>query len=399
MSLNGEQLAEISQLVESSQTVVIVLSGSALTDEVAAALAWAALLRGKGKDVQVIAPQLPQVVRLGNEARGLEGAEDISTELGRQNLVISFTYSPEQVDKVSYHIGEETNRFYLTIKPKKGMPPLSSESLEMGYAGAEADLIVYIGVGDVAQLEPLSGEYGEFFRDTPSIALDSGETSMGLVNIQTSSAAGLSEESAQLFVQLGWELDAQAATLLLRGIEETTNGLTSLAATPDTFETVALLLRAGARRERVVTMRPSEKAVAVENETVEHVGSDPTDLDEAWFAQNQQEASVDELLDEVDSMLGETNDEHVPAAPKTFADVLNRGATPLPEGQQQPQKQTQDPSQHQNQYQVQSQSHPQSHQRHHSSSDIVKTEHSTPVGRRYQARKRHGHKPQQQQQS
>lgn len=243
MSLNGEQLEEVSKLVETSSTIVILLSGSALADEVAAALAWASTLRLQGKEVQIVAASLPITT--------LEGAAEITTELGKQNLVVSFAYSPEKVDKVSYHIGEETNRFYLTIRPQKGVAPLSQESLEMSYAGAEADLLLYIGVTSLDELQPLASEYEGFFRDTPSISLSTGDAQVGQIKIQTSSAAGYAEESAQLFIQLGWQLDEQSATALLQGIEDVTSNLTSLSTTPDTFETVAHLLRAGARRKRV----------------------------------------------------------------------------------------------------------------------------------------------------
>lgn len=283
MSLTGEKLEKLSQLVESAQSVVIALPAAALIDEVAAALSWAGVLRAQGKDVQLIAAELPSA----NQAE-LPGATEITTQLGKQNLVLSFAYSPEQVDKVSYHIGESTNRFYLTVRPQKGQPPLSQESLEISYAGAEADLILYLGVSDLSQLEPLSSEYEEFFRDTPSVVLAAGESAFGTVKILTSSAAGLCEESAQLFVQLGWEINEAAASLLLRGIEDMTDNMTSLATTPDTFETVASLLRAGARRNRrhqaemtmpETTLTPtSTKSKSVAPTTIEDVmnrGSQP----------------------------------------------------------------------------------------------------------------------------
>ncbi len=300
MSLTGENLEQISQLVDTAQSILVLLPAKAKTDEVAAALAWAGTLRSKGKDVQLVAPELPEL------ETELPGFEDISTELGKQNLVVSFAYVAEQVDKVSYHIGEETNRFYLTIRPKKGFVPLSQESLEVAYAGAEADLLVYIGVGDLEDLQPLSGEYVEFFRDTPSVVVAAGETTFGTVKIETSSAAGLSEESAQLFVQLGWEFDGAVATLLLRGIEETTDGMTSLSTTPDTYETVAVLLRAGARRNRRRVSVPTQQNVS----TID-VQSDSTPPVVRTTAPAKSAVPP-----------------KVTPAPKTLADVLNRGAQP-----------------------------------------------------------------------
>lgn len=314
MSLTGENLEQISQLVDTAQSILVLLPAKATTDEVAAALAWAGTLRSKGKDVQLVAPELPEL-----EAE-LPGVEDISSELGKQNLVVSFAYVAEQVDKVSYHIGEETNRFYLTIRPKKGFAPLSQESLEIAYAGAEADLLVYIGVGDLEDLQPLSGEYSEFFRDTPSVVVAAGETTFGTVKIQTSSAAGLSEESAQLFVQLGWEFDGAVATLLLRGIEETTDGMTSLSTTPDTYETVAVLLRAGARRNRRRVSVPSEQNLPAKK----HQSGN----------QRAQTAQPSLVEAEPESETVPTAPAQSPAptitkaVPHTFADVLNRGAQP-----------------------------------------------------------------------
>lgn len=251
MSLNGEQLEEVSKLVESSSSIVILLTSTASIDEVAAATSWASALKLKGKEVRIIAPEISPTILTAQKQGILEGASEISTELGKQNLVVSFAYSPEQVDKVSYHIGEETNRFYLTIRPQKGVPPLSQDSLEMSYAGAEADLLLYVGIAELGELQPLASEYESFFRDTPSISLSTGESLVGQVKIQTNSAAGYSEESAQLFIQLGWQLDESSATALLFGIEDMTKNLASLSTTPDTFETVAHLLRAGARRKRV----------------------------------------------------------------------------------------------------------------------------------------------------
>ncbi|MBP7875369.1 hypothetical protein KA012_00040 [Candidatus Woesebacteria bacterium] len=299
MSLNGENLEQLSQLVDTAQTIVIALPSDALIDEVAAALAWANTLRNKGKEVQLIAATSPSEI-----CSDLDGAQDITTQLGKQNLVVSFAYVPEQVDKVSYHIGEQTNRFYLTIRPKKGVAPLSQDSLEITYAGAEADLIIYMGVSDLEQLQPLSGEYAEFFRDTPSVVLAPATPAFGTVKIETNSAAGLCEESAQLFVQLGWDIDEAVATLLLRGIEDTTSGLTSLATTPDTFETVAVLLRAGARRNR-------------RRDVVEQAEMPTTEVNQ--IEQVQQNDAIPTVNQDL------IPEEAVAVPPRTFADVLNRG--------------------------------------------------------------------------
>ena len=301
MSLTGAHLEQLSQLVESATSIVVALPSEAQLDEVSAALAWATLLEKRGKEVRLIAATPPSLVD-----SQLPGVEKITAQLGKQNLVVSFEYSPERVDKVSYHIGEETNRFYLTIRPKQGFDPLPKDSLELSYAGAQADLILYVGVADLDDLSPLSEEYDEFFHDTPSIVLSHNETAFGTVKCVSESAAGLCEESAQLFVQLGWELEEPVATLLLHGIEAATTGLTALSTTPDTFETVALLLRAGARRNRLTHLAAT---VSVQPE------------------------STDNRPGEQRSILPRQNNHQQPAQPqplraqppRTLDDVLNRG--------------------------------------------------------------------------
>ncbi|MFA6262496.1 MAG: hypothetical protein WC760_13595 [Bacteroidia bacterium] len=311
MSLTGAHLEQLSQLVEAATSIVIALPSEAQMDETSAALAWATLLEKRGKEVRLIAAAPPAL-----DGSQLPGVEKITDQLGKQNLVVSFEYSPEQVDKVSYHIGEETNRFYLTIRPKQGFDPLSKDSLDLSYAGAQADLNLYVGVADLDDLSPLSEEYGEFFHDTPSIVLSHNETDFGTVKCVAESAAGLCEETAQLFVQLGWELEEPVATLLLHGIESATNGLTALSTTPDTFETVALLLRAGARRSH----------------NGSHGGSGAREVSSQQSSQQQSQPTKEIIPQqpqppqESGEQVTKQQSQSLPTKPpRTINDVLNRG--------------------------------------------------------------------------
>lgn len=254
MNANSEQLQQISALFSSTvQQVLIVLPSSAKADECATAVGWAEILRAQGKECKIVSPVAPVISSLE-----IPGSEEISQELGGDNLVVSFPYEQEKVDKVSYHIGEQTGRFYLTIKPKLGSKPLDLAGVELGYAGASADALVFIGVTTLEQIEPYASEYADLFKNSPGLSLvRNGEAEVGSVRLSCEGAASLSEESAHLCMQLGWELPVKAATALLRGIEFSTDWLASPTTTASTFEAVAALLRAGARRLR----KPVETAV------------------------------------------------------------------------------------------------------------------------------------------
>lgn len=236
-------LQQIKNLVDTAQNSIIVFSPRASLDQKAVATSlYLALVRAQ-KTVRLITPQL-----ITTEQDVLAGLSDTQTELGHQNLCLSFDYNPEQVDKVSYHIGEQTGKFYLTIKPKIGVSPLDAQNVEFSYTGASADLIFAVGINNLESLEQLYFGYEDMYRDTAIISINTFETSFGTVKIDTGSASSVSEIVAQLIPQLGLSLDGDSATNLLLGIESATQNLTSLSATAETFETVASLLRSGARR-------------------------------------------------------------------------------------------------------------------------------------------------------
>lgn len=252
MNVSGEQLAQIASLFleKDINRVLIFIPPQAKLDTCAAGLAWKKVLELQQKEVSIVSALKPSF-----EEGGLSGTEVITQELGGDNLIIHFPYQPEQVDKITSHIGEQTNRFYLTIKPKNGVKPISLEEVEIGYAGASADALVLLDVNSSDQLEPYFTEFPDLFRNTPSLVVSQyGLPEIGVVKLETQGAASLSEESTHLFLQLGWEIESNAATALLRGIEECTQWLASPVATANTFEAVAALLRAGAKRQR----RPSK---------------------------------------------------------------------------------------------------------------------------------------------
>ncbi len=244
-----EQLPQIQALLENARTILIMYAANPSKDELASAFALQQALRQAGKDATLYSPRQPQLQEM------TQVAEITRIEVGNQNLVVSFDYSPEAVDKVSYHIGEETNKFYLTIKPQRGQEPLSTDSVEFSYTGAEADLIFLIGIYNLENLEQLYFGYEELFRNTPAVALTAMPATVGSINLSASTGV-ISELTAGLIKNLQLGVDPTAATFLLAGIEEATNGLQSPDVTADTFETVAFLMRSGAERQALPQEQP-----------------------------------------------------------------------------------------------------------------------------------------------
>jgi hypothetical protein len=235
--------AQLKSLIENAQTILIIYPPAASHDQKAVAASLFLSLMRFQKNVRLVTPQ---PLKSGEEQP--TGIENTQTDIGNQNLSISFNYTPEQVDKVSYHIGEGTGKFYLTIKPKAGYPPLDANNVEFSYTGASADLVILVGVNELESLDQLYFGYEDLYRDVTIISINNYATSFGTVKLDTGDASTTSEVMAKLIPTLGLPLDSDTATNLLHGIESGTQNLSALTVSADTFETVAQLLRAGARR-------------------------------------------------------------------------------------------------------------------------------------------------------
>ncbi|NCN83000.1 MAG: hypothetical protein GW947_03460 [Candidatus Pacebacteria bacterium] len=241
--IDAAKLTQLTDLIAQAKSIFVIFPATASPDNRAAAEALAASLSQAGKDIRLLSPRTPE------SSRYPESSEvAVTTELGNQNLVLSFSYEPEQVDNVNYHIGEETGRFYLTIKPQKGQKPLDPASVEFSYTGAEADLIFAVGVKELAELEQLYMSYEDVYSSVPIVSITNFEPQFATLAINAGSSPSLSQEVARLIADLGFTISQDAATQLLYGIEMVTQGLASRSVTAETFETVGQLLRQGARR-------------------------------------------------------------------------------------------------------------------------------------------------------
>lgn len=245
------------QLVESAQEIALIISAKPSLDEQAVYAALSQWLNQLGKHVRQVAPQVPvwneHLVPLG----------EVKTELGNQNLLVSFDYSEEQVDKISYHIGEETKKFYLTIKPKQGAEPLDPNTVTFARSGAEFDLVITVGVSDLNSLSSLYFGYEDLYKNTTLLSLAEYETSFGTTKLSATGASSLSEVVAKslLAEALTTSLSAEVANKLLYGIESKTNGFRTLSTTAETFAVVAeLMKRGGVRAWKPVTANSAKNS-------------------------------------------------------------------------------------------------------------------------------------------
>ncbi|NCN45585.1 MAG: hypothetical protein COU63_03560 [Candidatus Pacebacteria bacterium CG10_big_fil_rev_8_21_14_0_10_36_11] len=236
-----EQINSLKEYFQSAETIAVILGAKPSVDQIALASALFEGCKNLNKEVGFYAPR-----KIQDEY--FSSLNELQTELGKQNLVVSFDYDETAVDKVSYHIGEDTKKFYLTVKPKRGQKPLDAKSVEFSYAGAEFDLVFLIGVHDLDSLEQLYYGYESFYDNTYVVTLHNFKTEIGTAQLDLSGFSSLCEGSMALLENIGIELTESVATPLLMGLDAATQNLQSFTATADTFDNVAKLLRTGARR-------------------------------------------------------------------------------------------------------------------------------------------------------
>lgn len=249
-----DQLQELKTKLGTVQTVLLTMPVNPAQDVVASTLALYLSLKNSGKTVTVAASTLP-IVR---DSR-LVGVDKITTEVGGNNLVITLDVPEEQIDKVTSNT--EGGHLNLIINPAKGATPITSEQVKFTYSGAVADLVIVVGAADLKDIGALAEKENELFVKEKIANVSNQVGTFGAINITDPSSSN-AELVTALLKELALPLDIDIANNLMQGIEAATNGLSSPNMTADTFEALAVLYRAGARRQTPTIPVTEAKIVA-----------------------------------------------------------------------------------------------------------------------------------------
>lgn len=206
--------SDVTTSLASASAVAIYLPPDPAFPLVAAGLGVYLSLKSKGASVDIVCPT-PMTVA---ESR-LIGVDQVKTELPGRNLVISFNYVKDAIEKVSYNV--ENGKFNLLVQPKPGHQPLSAENVSFKLAGNLANLVILVGNAS----SPDTGQ------NPPTLSL--------IKNAGRSLAA----ETAALIQEANLPLDQDIATNLLLGLSDETNRFARASA--DDFASAAGLARLG----------------------------------------------------------------------------------------------------------------------------------------------------------
>lgn len=232
----------IKALFDQGGTFTIFLPTTPSYDAVASALSLKLSLESAGKRVTVISFD-PMTV----EFNRLVGVDTINNSVGGNNLVISFHDQSELVDTVSYDLDKGELRLVINTKPN-APAQIDHRRLKFIPGTPKADIVITIGVNHPSELkEPLPSS------KVVAITHSAPVTSFATHHLSHPESSSLSELITQLIDTLGFQLHEDVATNLYLGLSVATDNFQSGQVSQATFETAALLLRRGARRDRAIS--------------------------------------------------------------------------------------------------------------------------------------------------
>ncbi len=244
----------IKKALEVTKNTLILLPQNPSLDSVAAGLSLYLSLT-KLKKTPIIGCDSNMTV----EFNRLFGVDKIKNHIGNQNLIITFNYPQDQIEKIA-HDQTKDQRLFLTVEPKAGADPLNPDQVEYSYTGSTADLIFIIGARNLEDLGGLYQQEKTLLEDKTKALVNISNldknAQFGSVNLYDPTAAGSSEIVLHLLKSLGLSIEADIATNLLAGIDSATDNL-KLANSPDTYEVVAELMRFGAQKGHLSPQVPA----------------------------------------------------------------------------------------------------------------------------------------------
>ena len=231
------------QDLNQAKTVLVLLPSEPDEILVTSGLSLFLSLKNLGKKVQIGCSSLDQT-----SFSQIPDINNIKSSIGAQNLIINFKFKEDGLDKVDYDVDDQGN-FQLMIKPKTGVQPPDSKDIVYTYGGAKADMVITLGINSLEELGKLYSDEKKFLDDSSIVSLhkDSRPATFAAHNFHTNSASSIAEITAFLLLKTSTKPTKEAASYLLKDIYSSTNNLQSPRVTADTFETIAFLLRNGAR--------------------------------------------------------------------------------------------------------------------------------------------------------
>lgn len=235
------QFNSVKKLIDTAQSLIVVLPPDPGKDLISAGLSLHLSLKSSGKKSQIGCGS--QV----NVDEGLMGAQEIADSIGARNLVISFDYHEDDLEKVDYDVRPD-GKFYLMIKPKANAPVPDAGNVKYSYSGAQADLVITLGISSLEELGKIYADEKAFLDSAKVLSLNITPRPIQFTqNVFHETTSSFSELISVFLEKTNLKISPEASKNLLATIYEETKNLTSPKMTAQTFSAISYLMRHGAK--------------------------------------------------------------------------------------------------------------------------------------------------------
>ena len=259
-------LDRIIELLNKNEPIGITLGQNYGIDEMAAALGLYLSLQDSGKQVSIASPQSPLV-----EVSNLVGIDRVKPNFeGRAggDLIVSFPYKDDEIDKVSYTL--EQGFLNIIVKGKDGVLSFGEKDVIYKNTQSAPSAVFVIGTPRLSDLGRLFDP--ESMKDTTVINIDNKADNQGfgdIVMVQPT-ASSVSELVGDLLLGLGLRFDPDSSQNLFDGISYATNDFSSSKTSALAFEMASIFMRQGAKR------KGGERIISEEKPVVESIAGERT---------------------------------------------------------------------------------------------------------------------------
>ncbi len=241
--MDNQALQKIKDTIASASKVSIAVSATPSVDQMAAALALSLSLQSQGKSVTVVSPTEPIV-----ELSSLVGIDKVKTsnEGTGGDLVVSFPYREGEIEKVSYTI--ENGSLNIVVKAGEMGLTFSEQDVQFKRGSDKPELLFTIGAARLSDVEGMFPEGS--LQDVTVINIDNSSENegFGAMVLVSPRFSSLSEQMADLMLNLGYDIDVDASQNLLSGIINATNNFQNPNTSYLAFEVASILMKKGAVR-------------------------------------------------------------------------------------------------------------------------------------------------------
>lgn len=248
--LNPQSVQAALQAIEQHQRILVVPHANVDADGLSSALAMYQMLKGMGKEVTVICPDvLPESLNF------LPGFEKLEREVrASQDFVVTINLQDGvEVDKLRYTV--EDHKVNIIVIPKKGR--IRSQQISLAEGESSYDLIIAVDTADLSLFGSLYTEHVDLFSSVPVLNIDHhiSNTGYGQIQLIDPTSASATEVLYHLFQQvpaMREKITPDMATLLLTGLITDTRSFQNPNTTPRSLEVASDLLDRGARQQEII---------------------------------------------------------------------------------------------------------------------------------------------------